>query len=199
MPLRQSHSILETNTPSSPELRSELDRITTEIIEDNVGQQVDSMAELRRRLPHSITLVAKAIPGDAATYSYTCFQHAFELTEPPQLIVDIATLWHHVYPNSKFVAYLIEHHLEEVTASELRDQDLVVYFNDGVAKHAGRVQGDSVVSKWGTAHLWRHALYEVPSAYGNEVRFFRPLCREDSQEAFVRFAEFETGETFFQE
>jgi len=156
------------------------------------------IAELGLRLPHSIALVAKAIPGDAATYSYTCFQHAFELTEPPQLIVDIATLWPHVYPNSKFVAYLIEHYLEEVGSDEIRDRDVVVYFNGGVARHAGRVQGERVVSKWGTAHLWRHALYEVPSAYGNEVRFFRPLCREDSQQAFVRFAEIETGETFLQ-
>jgi len=153
-----------------------------------VGQQVDSITELGLRLPHSITLVSKAIPGDAATYSYTCFQHAFELTAPPKLIVDIATLWRHVYPNSKFVAYLIEHHLEEVSAGDVRDQGVVVYFNGGVARHAGRVQGDSIVSKWGTAHLWRHALYEVPSAYGDKVRFFRPLCREDSQEAFVRFA-----------
>jgi hypothetical protein len=112
------------------------------------------------------------------------------------LIVHIATLWEDVYPNSKFVAYLIDHHLTEVSPAAADDGDIVVYFAGAVPKHAGRVDGSSIVSKWGTAHLWRHRLFEVPAAYGETVRFFRAINSVDSKLAFVRFAQSETGETF---
>lgn len=154
------------------------------------------IGELAARHPHSIELVAPAIPGDELTFKFTCFQHAFELTDPPRTIVDIATLWPDVYPNAKFVLYLMDQRLTEVTPIDVVDGDVVVYFSNGVPTHAGQIKSGGVVSKWGTAHLWRHGLYEVPARYGGEVRFFHALTRGESQESFLRFAEIETGESF---
>lgn len=170
----------------------------TEMTGERVSQQLNAVADLQSQHPHSVELETPAIPGDPASFRYTCFQYAFALVDPPPLIVQIATVWPEVYPNAKFVQYLIENYLQVVTPGEVCDGDIVVYFEAGEPRHAGVVRGQQVVSKWGTAHLWRHGLYEVPAGYGSEVRFFRPLDSDQSQEAFLKFAERETGESFLE-
>ncbi len=179
-----------------PGLRDELDRIASDVVGEDVANQVPLISALRTRYPHSIELEAQAIPGEPATFRFTCFQYALDLTEPPPVIVHIATVWRDVYPNATFVLYLIDRLLAEVARDDVTDGDVVVYFSNEEPAHAGKVRGGRVVSKWGTAHLWRHGLYEVPTRYGSEVRFFHPLTRSQSEEAFLRFAEQETGRTF---
>jgi len=55
------------------------------------------------------------------------------------------------------------------------------------------VRGGMIESKWGTAHLWRHRLFEVPLRYGSTVRFFKALEVSDCQLAFVKYAEAKLG------
>ena len=50
--------------------------------------------------------------------------------------------------------------------------DFVIYFNGVTVRHSGIWMGGRVQSKWGTGHLWEHALHEVPLRYGDEVGFF---------------------------
>lgn len=184
-------------TPPPSDVRNALEEITKDVLSDkDLADQILRISDLASRYPHSIELVAAAVPTEPSTIKFTCFQYAFELTDPPPVIVYIATVWPDVYPSPKFVHYLIEQHLTEAGTGELSDGDVVVYFASGAAKHAGRVRGGRVVSKWGTGHLWSHGLYEVPAKYGSEVRFFRPLTRRQSQEAFLEFAERETGQPF---
>jgi len=71
---------------------------------------------------------------------------------------------------------------------ECGDGDVVVYFSNAVPKHAAKMNGSRVVSKWGLGHLWEHGLFEVPSIFGDDVRFFKRLARRAAVSAFVEFA-----------
>jgi len=116
------------------------------------------------------------------------FQHAFDLVDPPAIIVDIATRYRNIYPSRKFVRYLIDHRLHEIAPADATDGDVVVYFSERVIMHAGKLQGGQIVSKWGTAHMWRHGLFEVPGRYGDTVKFYRAIDASDSQRAFLEYA-----------
>lgn len=93
-----------------------------------------------------------------------------------------------MFPNAEFVAYLTPKWLKGVRPSDVADGDVVVYYSGDVARHAGRVHTGSIISKWGTAHVWRHGLFEVPAAYGNRARFFQPLARSQAEDAFREYA-----------
>lgn len=183
-----------TREANSPALRRALHRITTDLVGERVREQLDAIRGLADG--HSISLVQEAHPNDESTYRFTCFQYAFELTEPPRGIVDLATLYPEVYPNSEFVGFLVREYLEEVQPEDVRNGDIVIYY-DAAATHAGRVVDGQVISKWGTAHTWRHGLFEVPEPYGNVVRFFRPMAREDSVCAFLDYAAEKLGNAVF--
>ena len=86
--------------------------------------------------------------------------------------------------------------MDQIDSKEVEDGDVVVYSDDGVVKHAGRVQDGMIVSKWGTAHLWWHRLYEVPLRYGSTVKFFKALASTDSELAFLHYAEEKLGTRF---
>ncbi len=179
--------------PNDTEFRAALDVITGAHIKEDVGKQLQLVAELATSCPHSISVVRTALPDDERTFNYTCFQYAFDLVDPPQAIVDIARLYKHIYPSSEFVQYLTEQYLEEISPKGAVDGDVVVYLNTDTITHAGKLRSDRIVSKWGTAHLWQHRLFEIPLRYGMTVRFFRSISRDESCEAFMRYAEAKLG------
>jgi hypothetical protein len=166
-----------------------LSQITQEFIGERVGEQITAIDALRARTPHSIRLVSAAVPGDRATFGFTCFQYAFALVDPPPAIVTIATLYPHVFPSREFVEFLIRNALVEVTEDLVQDGDSIVYADQGIIRHAGVMKRGRVQSKWGTAHLWEHGVLEVPVEYGSELRFFRPISTGEAQFAFLVYAE----------
>ena len=175
------------------DLRAALDEITCRFADDSLGQQIPAVAALRSQFGHDITLEREAVPSDVQSWKYTCFQHAFELVDPPRLIVNIAKFNHDIYPRAEFVAWLESTVLNTVSPQQATDDDVVLYLLAGVTKHVGRCQSGRVVSKWGLGHLWRHRLFEVPLRYGSTVRFYRPLSRARSIEAFIEWAESKLG------
>jgi len=84
------------------------------------------------------------------------------------------------------VQSLIELLLQEVGPEQAEEGDHVLYFGQQL-EHAGKVCAGMVESKWGKGHLWQHGVYEVPQRYGDIVRFFRQVSREDAIAAFREF------------
>ena len=157
----------------NPELRARLDAITSAFVCDSVGQQIPAIAALLPQFDHDIRLDTEAVPTDRRSWKYTCFQHAFDLVDPPRVIVKIANLDHGIYPNAEFVTYLGRNVLRAVRPDQVVEGDVVVYSSSDVPKHAGKCRSARVVSKWGQMHLWRHRLFEVPLRYGSTVQFYR--------------------------
>lgn len=178
-------------------LRTELAKITATYTGDDVGKQITAVRSLRTTHPHGIDLVAEAVPEDPSTFRYTCFQHAFELVNPPPGLITIASLYPEVFPNADFINHLIADHLAEVAGEDVIDNERVIYFDEGQPRHAGIVKSDQVISKWGTAHPWRHGLFEVPSGYGSRVRFFRPIDQATAHWAFLEYAHYALGNEIF--
>lgn len=60
----------------------------------------------------------------------------------------------------------------ERTSEDPSEGDIAVYQKYGDLKHVGLITWDgSVISKWGTCHVYLHELGSVPTRYGNTVRF----------------------------
>ena len=93
-----------------------------------------------------------------------------------------------MHADTNFVYWLIDRGLikeREVVSEGL----LTVYYLGQRLKHIGRLTKSSrVSSKWGTGHLYEHGLFEVPSDYGNTVRFFTPCYQEDVVGDFIDYA-----------
>jgi len=94
------------------------------------------------------------------------------------------------FAGKDFVEFSIDHHLTEIPAGTAQPEDFVIYFDESGFKHIGLLGDEGrVVSKWGTGLLLEHGLWEVPSAYGDHIRYFDGLDRGQAFEAFICYAE----------
>ena len=49
---------------------------------------------------------------------------------------------------------------------DIKDGDIVIYFDNGYWTHVGKVKGGKVRSKWGRLQVVEHPVEFVPSTYG---------------------------------
>ncbi len=141
---------------------------------------------LRSETNHSIVVVKSEHPIER----YTCGVHAFYLVEDPTYR-KIATFGlGRTFAGPDFVMFLLEHQLlaQRHHASVLPN-DLILYFDNGVFRHVGRMKTSCrILSKWGIGHLYEHTVWEVPSRYGNEVRYFAGPDKKASMILFIKYA-----------
>jgi hypothetical protein len=145
------------------------------------------LAAVARDFPNAIVLLDSPYP----IQRYTCLMHVFEFTEKPEYAAMASRGFNVVFAGPTFAHWLLEKQLlTEVGEAEVREGDLIFYFNEeGRMKHAGLSRGvDRVESKWGKGGLFQHGLVEIPSSYGTTRRFFRKIPYEEALEYFRRFA-----------
>lgn len=146
-----------------PALREALDQLTT--IADP-AEYAASVEAMRGRFNHSIYVVPGE-PQDVSLKGITCFGYALQLHRSARW-ADIARDFASV--NTPFIERLIRDGiLRAVSGNEVAA--IVVYHHRARVRHAGRMAGDRVVSKWGTNFVFEHALWEVPAAYGAPLSF----------------------------
>jgi hypothetical protein len=167
--------------------RVELGQIVDRYIGDQAGDQIDQIATLALKHPHSICVVREAIPGKQESFRFNCYQHSFSLVDI-ESVTRIMRMYGSIFPGREFVQFLIDARLHEINVEEANDGDHVIYAAGSRIEHAGKVSQGMIESKWGLAHLWRHRVYEVPWAYGNVVRVFSRLSQEESVRAFLDYA-----------
>lgn len=169
------------------ELRHELQRITDEYTGLVVQLQVPSIEGLRERWRHNIRLVQAAVVGDPHTYNFNCHAFTFSLYEAnefwelrlanPQLIA-----------TGQFVLERLVPAMRPLRRNESKLGDIALYFDGARITHSGVRSGRAIESKWGTAHRWRHGVFEVPWSYGTRVRYFRRPAAEDVLATYLAFA-----------
>jgi|SRR5208282_400202 len=166
-------------------LREELDKIIEEYADsdEHLGEQVVLIMSLASKYGASILLVRETKPGESCS---TCYQHSFGLVGVESVNSILDKNWH-ISLGRDFIQYLVDECLEEVSIENAKDGDHVLYFGSRI-EHAGKVAQGAVESKWGKAHLWRHGVFEVPRRYGDTVRFFRHISKEESIQAFHVYA-----------
>jgi hypothetical protein len=166
------------------EMRKKLEAMTR--VED-VSQHPALLHAISLEHPNTIKLLDSPHP----IRRYTCLVHAFNFTEQPEYVLIAERGFNVVFAGRQFAQWMIDHgHLAEVDAKDASAGDLVFYFNaEGQFKHAGIMSnGNCVVSKWGTGHLYEHEILDVPESYGTQVRFFKSLQFEEAIKRFIDFA-----------
>lgn len=155
-------------------LRNQLAEIIKPADAAELKAQVQQMADLAFTHPHGVSLHKENIPG---TRPFNCYQYSFDIAD-----VRVRDGILEVFPGRDFAQFLVEHHLEEVGPEDAENGDHILYSSVQIT-HAGRVQAGALESKWGTGHIWRHGVYEVPENYGDSVRFYRHFSRESTLQA----------------
>jgi hypothetical protein len=173
--------------PDNQQLREALDHIVDRYACDEAGEQIRQIKNLAQKYPHSISLVYEAIPNKPETFSFNCYQHSFDLVNVEHVDRIMKTRLS-IFPGREYASFLIDNLLREIRDQEAQDGDHVFYSTDLRIEHAGKIRAGAIESKWGLMHLLRHALYEVPSRYGNKVRFFTQLSQSDAVQVFLDFA-----------
>lgn len=157
----------------------------------DVSQHPALLMQLARDVQNSIRILESEDPIDR----YTCVMHAFDFSEKPEYTEIASFGLGRIFAGATFIHWLLTRNcLTE--APQGNAGDLVLYFSNGQFKHVGIV-GDRarITSKWGIGHLYEHEALEVPSSYGDEVRFYSALSYADAYNYFVEFAE-ENGMQF---
>lgn len=176
-----------------PELRNALQGITERHRDAKIWQQIQEVEALRARFGHSISLVKAVADARPAEQQSTCFMEALGLAPASGLMLRILRQFDFVYPGSEFVGSLIRRGLLRRVAVQPVDLDIVLYFEAHTPRHAGNVEGDAVISKWGLGHVWRHRLSEVPLSYGDRAEFFGRVDSHAAREWFADYARAKLG------
>lgn len=151
----------------------------------DVSRHPQLLMQLTRYVQNSIRILESEYP----IKKYNCVMHAFNFTKNTTYIKIASSHSWHIFAGASFMHWLIDRsYLTEVPQGSAGD--LVLYFSRGNFKHIGTV-GDRarITSKWGIGHLYEHEVLEVPSSYGDEVRFYSALSCADAYNYFVEFAE----------
>lgn len=159
----------------------------------DVSQHPALLMQLTRDVQNSNSI--RILESEYSIDRYTCVMHAFDFTEKLEYARIASYGLGRIFAGATFIHWLLARkYLTEV--SQGNAGDLVLYFSNGQFKHVGIV-GDHarVTSKWGIGHLYEHETLEVPSSYGDEVRFYSALSHADAYRYFVEFAE-ENGMQF---
>lgn len=97
-----------------------------------------------------------------------CFMYVFKQKIPNSLIEKI----YYVSENSKiYFQELLDCGFIELHDTKSTDDTVIVYFDNSVAKHFGKIVNSEIISKWGKGLIWKHPVFEVPISYGNIVKY----------------------------
>jgi len=166
----------------SPALRKRLQEVTCGAAVP-VDAQPGVVAELATETPHSIRLAPQCSQTPIADYN--CFEFALGLAGRREVHL-ISEHLPSTFCGGEFVQHLVDTVLVPVASPSTGD--LVLYRGHQQITHAGLLEADSVISKWGKGHLWLHSLFEVPAQYGDVTSFHEAPVPTEMLAMFIEFA-----------
>jgi hypothetical protein len=174
--------------PGIAALRHELD-VASKLQEVSAYQA--KLGVLRDRFGHRIAIL---LEGRERMARFNCFAYALGLWDHADYIRLVDAKNDSTVINSCTISEMLsEGALVEIDSNYAKANDMVVYFDDGRVTHAA-VVGDkgAVRSKWGANEVHEHAVWDVPTSYGDVVRYFRRPAPETVLRRFApdRFKDF---------
>ena len=124
---------------------------------------------------------------DRRTWDFNCHSYAFGLSSTEEYWI-IRERNRSIWPDGEFVKTWLGPHLTERPRESVEDGDLAVYFSGRRVTHSGVVSGDGIISKWGTAHTWRHLEWEIPICFGFEARYYQRLSIAEVIQLYQSYA-----------
>ena len=165
------------------DLRRELQRITKTDVSTHAAQ----ISALSPAFQCSIEVLPDY--DLSSRENFNCFEYALGLNFSLHNATRVTlSLQHDVLADCRFIEFLKRSgalHLKNVL--DMKDDDIVIYFVESHAKHAGRWNRGRIVSKWGGGLMCRHGPYEIQICYG-EPFYFEQITRNLAKEKFLDFA-----------
>ena len=147
------------------EFRKELEKATQGI----PSKHPENIYSLSKDYSYSITVQCNPNFMDATS---DCFIYVFKEKIPEELIKKIYKVSQKTPENSRnLLQELLDNGFVELHDTKNIGDTVIVYFDNGIVKHFGKIEKDKIISKWGKGHIWKHIVFEVPISYGNTVKY----------------------------
>jgi len=150
----------------------------------NIEEHPAAIAQLASRFPHSI----RHVEGEPER-PYNCYMLVLALLDNDRVyeILQKDADWYGtpgVKVGPEYVSRLIQRGI--LTRDE--SGQVLIYCRNGKPAHAGILAGERVQSKWGRGLLWEHAVWEVPSSYGDIAERYRVVRPDLLEPEFAKYA-----------
>ena len=120
---------------------------------------------------YSHSIVKQGNPNDMDTTT-DCFIYVFKQKIPNSLMEIIHKISENSQENLKnCIQELLESGFIELHDIKSTDDTVIVYFDNSIVKHFGKIVNGEIISKWGKGLIWKHPVFEVPISYGNIVKY----------------------------
>lgn len=137
---------------------------------------------MERTSNHTIKMLSNLGDNNA----YNCVMYALDLHNDIRYIDLAEELPELIHADTLFLGYLIE----KGALIPSQNGNLIVYSNDIKITHIGKIDSAKrVTSKWGTGHLYEHAINEVPSSYGDNIGLYQLIANVSAFWYFEDFAD----------
>lgn len=170
-----------TKNQHASSLRESLQSVTEKFKVVDHAAQIEL---IRQNYHHTIQPISKVADG----LKYNCVMSALGIQDDSRYVSMAMRCPHDVHANSNFVHFLVERGLlveQAVPKAGL----IVAYLDEGRFRHVGKlVSHHRAQSKWGIGLLYEHGLLEVPISYGDSLKYFLPMGRDQVIDAFCTFA-----------
>ncbi len=150
-----------SSAPVADSIRDELDRLTRAYdLKDAVVANLSDQARALQKVPAAHGTKVDLVEKSAGDPKFNCYRFAFGLDQLTDAVASLVFDYGGKGIGKNFVRFILDD-LTEVTAAGANDGDVVVYAKDEEITHAGILQDDRVLSKWGEGHLWLHPTFLV--------------------------------------
>ena len=150
-------------TLSIDSLRQKLD----EILQTDCPSELPTLiGKLQKSHHHSIQMTANCAIGG----SVDCFQYAFKDQLSSDHFADLVRT-REVRKMQRVLVAALSLGLIELHDNRLEVDKIVVYFHGRCPKHFGILDGGRILSKWGMFQAYCHGLFELPTYYGDKVKY----------------------------
>ncbi len=155
----------------------------TEIIETDYGNNWWKPnlfeSKIRHLLPAEVNIVA---PPPEEADNYNCFVFAFGLQSNHEFLGGKNPI------QQEFVKHLIFSNTLIATLKPLVGDFVFYKNNNDEITHGGIMQNsNSVISKWMWGPIVAHALFDVPSSFGDDILFFKAPNVSDIKEEYYKY------------
>ena len=169
------------------ELRQELEEIP---LLKNIKDQKKEIKNLLSKFDHTIIAKCSGNLISEEFGSYNCFAYALNLVGSGGYLKIASAPPRDVYADSEFIEFLLNNERLLRTHDDIDiNEGIILYFDNQKPVHAGKITNKRVTSKWGTALLFEHKIFEVPISYGNRYIVCKNISQADATDFFYDFAE----------
>jgi hypothetical protein len=173
---RQNNAMADRYQNDRNQLRDALDLHGVNSIEHR--QKIE---EIGRVSPHTV-VYREFVPES------TCVTYALNLSGDVAYRAIAGNFDGKIFAGKQFIVWLLQSHLQEI--NHAKRGSLALYFAETIWKHIGVVSGSArLISKWGTFPVYEHGLFEVPTPYGDIVRYFNSPCSGQPRQLFLQYAQ----------